>query len=235
MPWYQKKIISGKVIEIYRYFSVRKTGKKYLPRTINRNTTPEEKQVINDREARLKCARILNANFSKEDVFVRLSYRKKPASEQQAIQDNRNFRRRLSYFIKKNDLPELKFMTVTEKGTGRVHHHWVMNFKDLSALINIWGLGGVYCVPLWSEDFTNLANYITKETIRNEHGKRWSQSRNLKQPEIKVVELKKESQTFPKTPKGYTLIECTCYTTSLGHKTWYTKTVENGAEYLETG
>lgn len=50
MPIYKKKIKSGNVTEIYQYYSARKAGLKALPRRINQNTTPEEKQVLNIKE-----------------------------------------------------------------------------------------------------------------------------------------------------------------------------------------
>ena len=226
MPIYKKRIKSGKITEVYQYYSARKTGKNYLPRTENKNTTPEEKQVINMREARLKLTRIINCNFDKNDSFIRLSYIKK-VSDAEAIQDYRNFIRRLKYYIRANNLPELKYVSVTERGKGKVHHHIIMNFTDINKIKNIWDNGGVYSVNLWSEDYEGLANYITKETIRNEHGKRWSQSRNLEKPIIEVQELKKEPKNGPEIPKGYTLIESKCYVTAAGHKTWYIKAVKN--------
>ena len=110
-----------------------------------------------------------------------------------------------------------------------------MNFTDINKILEIWGHGGVYCVPLWSEDYAGLAMYITKETIRHEHGRRWTQSRNLEKPIEIVDEYKGKTLSAPKMPKGHTLIESQCYATSLGHKTWYMKSVKMGYEYLEAG
>ena len=232
MPWYNKKIISGNVTEIYYYFSVRKTGKRCLPRSVKMNITPEEKQIINIREARLKLTRIINTNFTNDDVFVRLSYRRN-VSDEVALKEFQKFQRRLKYHIRKNNLPELKYVAVTERGQGKPHHHIVMNFTDSETIRKIWGNGGMYITNLWSEDYQDLAEYITKETIRNEHGKRWSQSRNLKKPDIEVRELKKESRNGPTVPRGYELLESNCYVTSLGHRTWYLKAVKQGAQHFK--
>lgn len=225
MPIYKKKIKSGNVTEIYQYYSARKAGLKALPRRINQNTTPEEKQVLNIKESRLKLTRLINTNFSNNDTFIRLSYRKQ-LTDETALREFKKFMRRLRYYIKKNNLPELKYVAVTEKGKGKVHHHIVMNFTDINKIRNIWDNGGVYSVNLWSEDYEGLAMYITKETIRNEHGKRWRQSRNLAQPIIEVQELKHDPKGMPRVPKGHKLVESKCYIDSTGHKCWYIKTVK---------
>lgn len=235
MPWYCQKITSGNVTEIKYYFSNRRVGNKALPRAGNINTTPEEKQLTNIKNARQKLTRLLNCNFTKQDSFVRLSYRRNTSDEEESIKDARNFIRRLKYYIKKHNLPPLKYIYVTEKGKGKIHHHIVMNFSDANVLRKLWTLGGIYIVDMWSEDFTVLAMYITKETIRNEHGKRWSQSRNLEKPVVELTELKREARNGPRVPKGYTLLESECYITTMGYKTWYLKAVKNGTDYLEGG
>lgn len=234
MPWYQKKIISGNVTEIYYYFSLRKRGKASLPRSVKMNMTTEEKQIINIREARQKLTRLINTNFCKDDVFIRLSY-KKNVCDEDAIKEFRKFMRRLRHYIRVKEMPELKYVAVTERGKGKVHHHLIMNFTDVEVIRQLWSNGGMYVVNLWSEDFEGLARYITKETIRNEHGKRWSQSRNLEKPQEKTKELTQEPRKIPQTPKGYKLLESMCTTTVLGHRVWYMKAVRNGAEYYDSG
>lgn len=235
MPYYQRKTVSGNVTEIEVYHSIRRAGKNYLPRTANMNTTSEEKQVINIQKAREKLTRTLNCNFSKQDAFIRLSYRSRGIEKEIAIKNFRNFIRKLKRYIKKNNLPELKYVAVTENGKGKIHHHIVMNFTDANVIRELWTFGGVYIVDMWSSDFTHLAMYITKETIRNEHGKRWSQSRNLEKPVVEVKEPKGEKRNGPRVPRGYTLMESKCYVTSLGHKNWYMKAVKNGTEYFDSG
>ncbi len=234
MPWYQKKIISGNVTEIYYYFSLRRRGKDSLPRSGKVNMTSEEKQVINIREARMKLTRLINTNFTHDDGFIRLSYRKN-VDDETAIKEFRKFMRRLKYYIRKNNLPELKYVAVTERGKGKPHHHIVMNFTDSEVIRQLWGNGGMYITNLWTEDYEGLAMYITKETIRNEHGKRWSQSRNLEKPVVQMKDLRKEPRISPRIPKGYKLLESSCVTTVLGHKMWYVKTVKDGTEYFDSG
>ena len=235
MPIYHKTIKSGNITEIYIYHSIRRSGEKSLPRMHNSNITPEEKQVINIRNARQKLTRLINTNFCKnKDMFVRLSYRKN-ITDEEAVKQFRKFMRRLKYHIKKNNLPELKYVAVTERGRGKPHHHIIMNYNDLNSIMKIWKEGGVYAVSLYSEDYTDLAAYITKETIRNEHGKRWSQSRNLEQPVINVRELKKEPSSAPRIPKGYILLEQQYFATNYGHRTWYVKAAKMNTDYFEGG
>ena len=234
MPWYKKKIKSGNVTEIYYFFSIRKKGSKSLPRSTKMNTTPEEKQVINIREARLKLTRLINTNFTHDDGFVRLSY-KGSIEEEAALREFRKFMRRVRHYLKKNNMPELKYVAVTEKAKGKIHHHIVMNFTDAEVIRQLWNNGGMYIVNLWSEDYEGLARYITKETIRNEHGKRWSQSRNLEKPIVETEDIKTEPRTAPKLPRGHKLLESMCTTTVLGKKMWYMKSVKSGTEYYDSG
>ena len=234
MPWYRQDIISGNVTEIYYYFSLRKRGKASLPRSVKMNVTPEEKQVINIREARMKLTRLINTNFTHSDSFVKLSYRKN-VDDETALKEFRKFMRRLRHYIRKNKLPELKYIAVTERGKGKIHHHIIMNFTDSEVIRQLWGNGGMYIINLWSEDYEGLAMYITKETIRNEHGKRWSQSRNLKKPVVKIKDMSREPRTNPRVPKGYKLLESSCHTTVLGHRMWYVKAVRQGTDYFDSG
>ena len=235
MPWYKRKIISGNITEIYYFFSIRKRGNKSLPRSSKMNITPEEKQVINIREARLKLTRLINTNFTHSDGFVRLSYKDRKIDDATALKEFRKFMRRLRHYISKNNLPELKYVAVTEKAKGRIHHHIIMNFTDAEVIRQLWNNGGMYIVNLWSEDYEGLAMYITKETIRNEHGKRWSQSRNLTKPIVETEDMNKEPRNGPRIPKGHKMLESVCATTVLGHKMWYVKTVKDGTKYFDSG
>lgn len=226
MPYYRKTIISGNVIEVYEYRSLRKIGENYTPRTGPVAVTPEEKEVINIKNARLRLTRLINCNFTNNDTFLRLSYKKKP-EEEEAIKKLRNFIRRLNYHTKKQKSEPLKYVAVTEKAKGRIHHHLVLNCSDYNLLKQLWGKnGGFFVIGLYTDDYEDLANYITKETIRCEHGKRWSQSRNLKKPDVSVVEIDRVSDSEIQPPSGYKTLESTLYVSDLTGSIRYIKAVK---------
>ena len=72
MPYYEKQIRSGKVLEVLTYFATR-DGRR-IDRGCNERESDEEQAAKNDLEARMQAARILRCNFSREagDLFVTL-------------------------------------------------------------------------------------------------------------------------------------------------------------------
>ena len=95
-----------------------------------------------------------------------------------------NFLRRVKRYRKRNNLPELKYVAVTEEGknTKRFHHHIVMSGGiDINTLAEIWGKGYTTAKPLKFDDsgITGIAKYLVKDPIL---GKRWCGSKNLERP-----------------------------------------------------
>ncbi len=117
----------------------------------------------------------------------------------------------------KANLENVKFIAVTEYQGKRLHHHVIMSRISAEEVITQWektpGAGNVEIQTLYSHDtdYSNLADYLMKET-RNRTGKRWTESRNLKQPTIIYTNASKQDKKAlqggkPYVPKGYTLIE----------------------------
>jgi len=216
MPIYGKMITSGDVIEYYEYFSLREIGKQGSSRGSNINLTEEWKKDINITNAQKTLCRTINTNFTRDDLFFTFGYREK-VTEEFARKELQLFFRRLKYYLKRNDKPKLKYIAVTEAKNTRVHHHVIMNFVDLNIVGKLWTHGGFYNIHLYSEDYAGLAQYITKESIKNDHKKRWSQSRNLDRPKVDVKQLKKFSKEL-KPKKGYRIIESySSYNDVTGH------------------
>lgn len=211
MPKYRKKIWSGDIYEVEEFYSPRTIGKKY-ERGRRENLTTEEQQKRNLALARKGLTRIINANFNGKDYFVLLTH-DGITSVEEAKKERRNFFERLKRFRKKNGFSELKYIAVVEE-QGRVHHHMILNhFEGLSMkealeiLQDIWGKGLVKIKRLYqNQKDTRLVSYITKENIKK-GAKRWSSSRNLVQPKVKlevIEETKRKTSLRP--PKGYTMI-----------------------------
>ena len=147
--------------------------------------------VLNDRNATQKFIRLINTNFTPQDIRIDLTYSPEtlPGSISDAQRCVQNFFRRLKNYRNKNGLPELKYVYVTETGSNsaRIHHHVVMSGGvDISELARIWGLGYTTVKPLQFDEETGLealARYMIKTKDKRETYKRWSSSRNLKQPE----------------------------------------------------
>lgn len=214
MPKYRKKIRSGDVYEVEEFYSPRTIGKKY-ERGRSENLTSEEQAKRNLQIARKKLTRSINTNFNGDDYFVLLTYAAEVTVEQ-AKKEFSNFRDRLNRYRNKNGFSKLKYIAVveTQGKKNRVHHHVVMNgFEGLSMkeaaeiLENVWGKGTVLIKKLYKNQKDNrLASYISKENIKK-GAKRWSTSRNLKKPEVKLEVIKETKRKVSlRPPRGFDVI-----------------------------
>lgn len=204
MPYIKTEIFSGDVYEGIQTFSTRWGKKQKRNAKIGKSSLKQK--IINEKNAKRKLARIINANFGKGDLFVTLTYAGDVPDEEQARKNLVNFFRRVKYYRKKNGLPDLKYVGVTESENKRIHHHVIMSAMSLDTITDLWGAGKVIVSRLTPDkDYTGLAKYITKEPAQ-EYKKRWTQSRNLKKPEIRIRELK-SGRSILKAPKGYKVIE----------------------------
>jgi hypothetical protein len=211
MPYYEEIAICGKTIEISKKHSLRTVNKK-IPRSKNKNSTPEDVRKVNERNAERNLRRLINTNFKYQDIHLVLTYKKenRPETPQEAKKDLEKFLRKLrGYFKKRNK--ELKYITVTEYKNKAVHHHLVINSMDTRDLTNLWTHGQPRPTYLDSSgQYGQLASYLIKETSKTfnteerVYGKRWCPSRNLEQPEVKKRIISANNwQKDPKPKKGY--------------------------------
>lgn len=153
---------------------------------------------LNDKNAKKKLIRLLNANFTSEDIWATFTYDAAhlPATPEQAQRNIANYVRRLDYYVKKHKLEPLKFIYVTEyevdekKGKKRVHHHIVCNFRDRDIAEKLWKGGArTQTRRLQPDNFglEGLARYISKDPRGT---KRYVCSKNLTQPTITVADCK---------------------------------------------
>lgn len=182
-----KTIISGSMIEsnIYPVYERRKDR----PRREKNKMSKEAQVKLNDKNSKLKFIRLVNANFSKDDLMITLTYEDRYLpTEKQAKKDITNYIRRIKAYRKKNGLPELKYIYVIgyedpEKQHGnkkvRVHHHIIINQMDREAAENLWGRGRVEAKRLQPDEYglEGIARYMAAQ-----RGKRWYPSQNLIKP-----------------------------------------------------
>lgn len=209
MPYIYREYRAGQTVEVYKTYSARYG--KHLPRGSNSNPTPEAVRKNNERIAEMKLRLLLNENFRKGDLFITLTYSEAP--------DISEAKKELARFIRaarakyKAAGSELRYISVTEYLSTRIHHHVVLNAIDPRILQEIWSAGLVRSEQLYGNDFAGLAAYLikeTKKTFRDENapsGKRWNQSKNLRPPKeiVRVIPAKRWAAE-PKGRKGYVLI-----------------------------
>lgn len=215
MPYHEKTVIAGKVIEKYKYHSSRCPGQR-IARGQNREKTAMPQWKVNEKNAYRRLYRLILTNFKEEDIRIDLTYAGDVPDEKRAYKDLTNYIARLKRLYRKNG-HELKWIAVTEYKGHRIHHH---------VLINAIGLGRKELASVWPfakvsykafryydggyEDAQRVAAYFIKETRETYCQKdsvqkqRWRASRNLKQPKIitKVIQSKTWRET-PRPIKGY--------------------------------
>lgn len=217
-----KTIKSGNMLEceIYPVWNTR-NGQRAKKAKASRKA----QKNLNDKNAKKRLIRLLNANFTEEDIWATFTYDKAhlPATPEQAQKDIANYIRRLDYYNKKHSGEPLKFIYVTEyeddpqKGKKRVHHHIVINFKDRDKAEAIWKGGARTQTRRLQPDengLEGLARYISKDPRGS---KRYVCSKNLTKPTVTVADsrvtrrkaqkmaenLNDAAGTFSKIYKGY--------------------------------
>ncbi len=213
MPYIMKTVTAGRVVEVQKHYSAR-WGKK-CERAPNREPTREEQIQVNLRHAEEKLRWLINTNFGVGDWHLVIGYnRKYNRTPQQARRDLERFLRGYREYCKENGIP-VRYITVTEYEAKRIHHHLVIGSIPTTVLNKLWTFGRPHITPLDSTgDYTNLANYLIKETARtfskpdSATKKRWTQSKGLKKPTIKrcVIAADKWLKE-PKVKKGYYILK----------------------------
>lgn len=193
-----KTIISGPIVEseIYPIWE----AKRYAPpKPPKKKGSSKAQKNLNDKNARKKLVRLINANFTENDIWATFTYDEKhrPHTEEEALQEVQRYIKRLQAYIKRNNLPELKYIHImefneddTNKKKVRVHHHLIMNFKDRDKVEDLWKAGGRKNTRrLQPDDFhlEGLGRYLAKDPCGK---RRWSASLNLTKPKVITADSK---------------------------------------------
>ena len=161
-------------------------------RAAKKNITPEKQKRLNDERARRRLIQLADANFTEKDIHLTLTFRHEttlPACRK----DVRNFLLRVKRYREKHGLPELKYIYSIEgkrelsKGfpVSRIHIHMLMNGGLSRELLEeMWELGYANADRLQPTErgLEEIASYIIKEARNRDGARKWSASRNLKQP-----------------------------------------------------
>ena len=214
MPYIKKTIKAGRTIEVQKYYSSR-YKRKDIERGKRNKPTPPEMEKINEKRAADRLRQLINANFSKNDMHLVLTYKRenRPTPEQARKDLDKFLRKARAHYKASNNI--LKYIAVTEYKNKAIHHHILVNCSDVRELLPFWEQGRIRPTYLdGSGDYSALAEYLIKETCETfrtvdaAHKKRWCASKNLIQPEIKTEIVSAESwRKEPKALKGYQLIK----------------------------
>ena len=208
MPYIKRSVSCGGCLFEYKHYSFR-YGKKGI-RGANKGKTVARQKEINNRIKRDRKTWVLLENFQKGDIWVELNYRQgtRPDDIDTAFKKIQVFLAKLSRTVKRHG-GKLTYMQVTERGAGGgLHHHIIFrNNFDKALLTKYWNYGKVIIDEVYSDNLYQLASYYAKGR-KEENEKRYSQSRNLVIPEVKVEVVSQSSwKKEPKAKKGYEFVE----------------------------
>lgn len=163
---------------------------KQMRRGARAKPTSEVMARLNEHNAEQKLIRILNANFTLDDIEIHLTYSDDvlPETPEGVKRDVQNFLRRVKRLRMRLGLGEMKYVVVPGGGYEgtRFHAHVTMSGGiDRSVLEELWGYGYANSKRLQFNEngVEGLARYVARQFTAHKgelpFGKRWSGSRNL--------------------------------------------------------
>ena len=171
---------------------------------------------MDEKNARKKLIRKVNANFGAGDLFMTCEYRPggQPEDEKRAQRDIQNYLRRVKTIRERRGLPELRYIYVTERTQSkaygvRFHHHVIMSgdgvtrnemeaawIKKHGGLCNSRhtqpqekGLAGLACYLIANKQ-ERKPEQDGKNPQRRTGRRRWNCSKNLIEPAESVADRK---------------------------------------------
>lgn len=212
----------GDVIDVEEFHDGRYGGPG-AGRAKRAKPTEEQMRVVNAQNKAKRCRQRMLEYFREGDIFATWTYevRNRPPDMQAALKDFQKAMRYVRREFKKRGY-EVFWIRNIERGTkGAWHIHLVINeIGDTASIITkAWAKGGTWSIEIknskyYDEDFTKLANYMTKDEHTTEEKKdgkpgkprlseaNYNTSRNMPLPEPKVDKLQRWKEE-PKSKKGY--------------------------------
>lgn len=189
-------------LEIYPQFQSMDDVPTAGRRAIKNNTAQRN---LNDKNARKHVERLINTNFSDNDLWITLTYDNKhlPSSMDEAVKNMQKYIRRVNYQRKKKGLPNAKYIYVTEYNQAakiRWHHHVIMDGTlDMDTVEACWKQSSRNEVRRLRKDengLTGIAKYLTKDNVRSKSERRWNSSQGLENPDVRIVHSKKTDGVY---------------------------------------
>lgn len=195
MRYREKIFICGNYLEC-EYFPILELEAKKARSEKIKETTKKMKN-LNDKNRVKNVIRLANTNFTENDLFVTVSYTNAtlPQSLEEAKKKLSNFLKRLRRRLKKEGLPQLKYIAATQFGEtrNRIHHHLIIS-GDLSRDVveNLWiksekGICNTQRLQFDEFGIEGLVRYMLQGAVGY---KKVTRSRNLIQPKPRINDFK---------------------------------------------
>ncbi len=205
-----KSIFSGDMLESEAY-PIWNPNPKGLQEKVKKGKTSKKQKELNEIATRKKVVRLVNGNFTDEDICVGGQYDddKIPKSAKEAYKDVTNYLRRMKRKAEKLGI-EFKYLYVTEwkvcenkksknYGKPKAHHHIIMNFPDRDIAEKEWKLckypNARRLIPD-DYEFTGLAVYLSKDPKgKKSYGYSLNLHKSWIKPNVRVSNSKMSRRT----------------------------------------
>lgn len=214
MPHIIETCVAGNTLEVDKYYDSghHPKGVKRKPKC---NVTKESQKIINIRRAKKKLRRLLNTNFEKGDLWVKLDFYSMPGGTKEMKVALSKFLRKMRTRYARQDT-KMKYVYCMEVGPkGARHIHIVLKFISIKAIMECWSYGGIHVDPVHTDHYGKIAEYMIKYSVKTEEtekhltggryvGKRYYPSKNLDKPIIKKQIVSAQTfRAYVKPKKGY--------------------------------
>lgn len=217
MKCYKRRIFAGDICEQV-YYAVADGARIDRPRR-PRNLTPAEKEAHRNAASLRRCIRAANANFRPGDLYATLTF-----DLEHEVYDYDVARRIRANYMRRliRAYPAARIMAFMGRGAGgHIHFHMLIGGVPAAAVAEKWTHGKIkHIAPLRAHnfyggedhgaDFTAVATYCWEHWRPEQGGKRWAQTKTVRQPEPEQpVECRRTyaKDRAPVAPKGYRLVE----------------------------
>lgn len=166
-----------------------------LPATIPRKKNTAAQKDLNDRNSQKECVRTINENFGPRDLWCTFTYRRgcEPLDYDEALNNMRNYIRRIQRRRKRMGLPPTRYVGVIEwqedeeKGIRCHHHVFFDGAMPMEEVEELWGLGDRNELRKldYDENALNGVGFYTTKAPRGR--KKWISSVGLRKAAEKRV------------------------------------------------
>ena len=161
----RKTVVAGRLVFETAYPAALPSDAEHV-RQAKTKMSSAARRRLNLKAACRQLELLIAANFDRRDLVVTLTYDDAhlPQSRAEAVKNLKRFFRALRGVRRRQGLPELKYIYVTEgkHEHGRWHHHLILNGtgNDMETIRSLWAYGEqVNIEPLDDTQYRALAEY----------------------------------------------------------------------------
>ena len=202
----RKTVVAGRLVFETAYTAALPSDTEHV-RQAKMKMSSAARRRLNLKAASRQLELLIAANFTRRDD------EHLPQSRAEAVKNLKKFFRALREARRRQKLPDLKYIYVTESKHehGRWHHHVILNGtgNDMETIRSLWTYGEQVNIEMLDDtQYRALAEYLAKEPCEagSANGKRmWTPSKGLTRPTVQSDWIDDRATLEP--PPGATVLE----------------------------